>query len=40
MRIGLALPQMGAIAEPDRVAEFAAKAEALGYDSLWAQTGS
>ncbi|MFF3440005.1 TIGR03619 family F420-dependent LLM class oxidoreductase [Streptosporangium sp. NPDC002721] len=37
MRIGLSLPQMGAIAEPDRVGEFAARAEELGYDSLWAQ---
>jgi len=35
MRIGLALPQMGPIAEPDRVAEFAAAVEELGYDSLW-----
>jgi probable F420-dependent oxidoreductase len=36
MRIGMALPQMGPIAEPDRVAEFASTAEELGYESLWA----
>lgn len=36
MRIGLALPQMGPSAGPDRIAEFASKAEELGYDTLWA----
>src|ERR1700747_2773918 len=36
MRIGMALPQMGPTAEPDRVAEFASTAEELGYESLWA----
>src|SRR4051812_43184111 len=32
----MALPQMGSIAEPQRVCEFAGKAEEFGYDSLWA----
>jgi probable F420-dependent oxidoreductase len=36
MRIGMGLPQMGPLAEPHRVAEFASTAEELGYDSLWA----
>jgi probable F420-dependent oxidoreductase len=36
VRIGMALPQMGSIAEPQRVAEFARRAEELGYDTLWA----
>jgi probable F420-dependent oxidoreductase len=36
VHIGMALPQMGSTAEPDRVAEFARSAEDLGYDTLWA----
>jgi probable F420-dependent oxidoreductase len=35
MRIGLALPQFGPLADASRIAPFAATAEALGYDSLW-----
>lgn len=35
MRIGLALPQFGPLADASRIAPFAAAAEALGYDSLW-----
>ncbi|MGX6605244.1 TIGR03619 family F420-dependent LLM class oxidoreductase [Micromonosporaceae bacterium Da 78-11] len=35
MRIGLALPQFGPLADASRIAPFAAAAERLGYDSLW-----
>ena len=35
MRIGLALPQFGPLADASRIAPFAVAAEALGYDSLW-----
>ncbi|WP_410639694.1 TIGR03619 family F420-dependent LLM class oxidoreductase [Amycolatopsis sp. lyj-346] len=35
MRLGLALPQYGALAEPAAVARFATAAEDLGYTSLW-----
>ena len=46
MRIGMTLPQMGPIAQPDRVAEFASTAEQLGYESLippgwhWGRAGA
>jgi probable F420-dependent oxidoreductase len=35
MRLGFALPQIGAFAGPEPVAAIAQRAEALGYDSLW-----
>ncbi len=35
MQLGLALPQFGPSADAERIAEFAAAAEALGYASLW-----
>ncbi len=35
MRLGLALPQYGALADPAAVARFAAAAEDLGFASLW-----
>jgi probable F420-dependent oxidoreductase len=35
MRLGFALPQIGAVAGPEAVAAIAQGAEALGYDSLW-----
>lgn len=35
MRLGIALPQYGALADPARIGEFAAAAEGLGYASLW-----
>ena len=35
MRLGFALPQMGAIAGPESVTAVAQRAEALGFDSLW-----
>jgi probable F420-dependent oxidoreductase len=35
MRIGLALPQFGPLADASRIAPFAAAAERMGYDSLW-----
>src|SRR2546423_3564094 len=35
MRIGFGLPVSGAWSSPDAVAAFAAKAEDLGYDSVW-----
>ena len=35
MRIGFALPQIGAIAGPDAVTKVARRAEELGFDSLW-----
>lgn len=35
MRLGLALPQFGALCDASRVAEFARTAEELGYRSLW-----
>jgi probable F420-dependent oxidoreductase len=35
MRIGLGAPVSGAWATPDNIARFAARAEELGYDSLW-----
>lgn len=37
MRLGLALPQMGPHVTKDAVHKFATRADALGYDSLWAQ---
>lgn len=36
MRLGFALPQAGALAGPDALATVAQRAEALGFDSLWA----
>ncbi|OZM74831.1 LLM class F420-dependent oxidoreductase [Amycolatopsis antarctica] len=36
MRLGIALPQYGALADPARIGEFAAVAEGLGYRSMWA----
>lgn len=35
IQIGLGLPQFGAAGKPARVAEYARRAEELGYDSLW-----
>jgi alkanesulfonate monooxygenase SsuD/methylene tetrahydromethanopterin reductase-like flavin-dependent oxidoreductase (luciferase family) len=35
MRLGFALPQVGAVAGPEAVSAIAQRAEALGYDSLW-----
>ena len=35
MRIGFALPQIGAVAGPDAVTSVARRAEELGFDSLW-----
>ena len=35
MRLGLALPQYGALADPAAVARFATAAEELGFGSLW-----
>jgi probable F420-dependent oxidoreductase len=35
MRIGLALPQFGPLADASRIGSFAAAAEGMGYDSLW-----
>ena len=35
MKLGLALPQFGPLADAGRIASFAAAAEELGYDSLW-----
>jgi len=35
MRIGLALPQFGPLADASRIGEFAAATEELGFDSLW-----
>lgn len=35
MRIGLGTPVSGAWATPETLAAFAARAEELGYDSLW-----
>jgi len=35
VRLGIALPQYGALADPSRIGEFAAAAEELGYGSLW-----
>ena len=35
MRLGFALPQIGAFAGPDSVSAIAQRAETLGYDSLW-----
>jgi len=35
MRIGLALPQFGPLADAARIGEFAAATEELGFDSLW-----
>src|SRR5215471_10583234 len=35
MRIGFGLPVAGAWAHPDIIAEFARRADGLGYDSLW-----
>src|SRR5215831_18586224 len=35
MRLGFALPQIGAVAGPEAVVAVAQRAEALGYDSLW-----
>ncbi|MFC7645365.1 TIGR03619 family F420-dependent LLM class oxidoreductase [Streptosporangium lutulentum] len=36
MRIGLAVPQYGAFANPEAVIEVSRAAEAMGFDSLWA----
>src|SRR5262249_57447254 len=36
MRLGFALPQIGPIAGPDALVTVAQRAEALGFDSLWA----
>ena len=36
MRIGLGLPQLGALAEEDAIRAVAIEAERAGYDSLWA----
>jgi probable F420-dependent oxidoreductase len=35
MRIGIALPQAGPVANPETILRAAERAEALGYDSLW-----
>jgi probable F420-dependent oxidoreductase len=35
MRVGIALPQLGAQAKPENLALVARRAEELGYDSLW-----
>ncbi|MFS8095510.1 LLM class flavin-dependent oxidoreductase [Lentzea alba] len=35
MKLGLALPQLGAEANPKTIVEFAQRAEELGFDSLW-----
>jgi probable F420-dependent oxidoreductase len=35
VKLGLALPQFGPLADATRIAAFAATAEQLGYDSLW-----
>jgi len=35
VKLGLALPQFGPLADAGRIASFAAVAEELGYDSLW-----
>ncbi len=35
MRLGFALPQIGALAGPESVTAIAQRAETLGYDSLW-----
>jgi probable F420-dependent oxidoreductase len=35
MRIGLSVPQLGVLADPDTITTVAAGAEAAGYDSLW-----
>ena len=36
MRIGISIPQLGALADPAAVNQVAIEAEAAGYDSLWA----
>src|SRR5690348_12676364 len=35
MRLGFALPQIGAIAGPESITAIAQRGEALGFDSLW-----
>ncbi len=35
MRIGLSIPQIGSLADPDTITSVARAAEAAGYDSLW-----
>ena len=35
LRIGFALPQIGAIAGPDAITRVARRAEELGFDTLW-----
>lgn len=35
MRIGVTLPSMGGLAQPDNLVEAAKPAERLGYDTLW-----
>lgn len=35
MRIGLGVPQLGALADPGAVITVATEAEIAGYDSLW-----
>ncbi|HXA31014.1 MAG TPA: TIGR03619 family F420-dependent LLM class oxidoreductase [Acidimicrobiales bacterium] len=36
MKLGLGLPHYGADATPDKIVEFAQRAESVGYESLWA----
>jgi probable F420-dependent oxidoreductase len=36
VKLGLSLPHLGAEATPDRIVDFARRAESVGYDSLWA----
>ena len=35
MKLGLGLPHLGVEATPQKIVEFAQRAEALGFDSLW-----
>ncbi|MFZ3326946.1 MAG: LLM class flavin-dependent oxidoreductase, partial [Methylocella sp.] len=35
MKLGLGLPHHGVEATPQKIVEFAQRAEALGFDSLW-----
>ena len=36
MQFGIALPHIGPLATPEAIVKVACKAEALGFDSLWA----
>ncbi len=36
MQLGIALPHIGPLASPEAIIEVAQKAEALGFDSVWA----